>query len=1036
MKVNVVCVASLFVILFVHLALSSSVSSVPFGSLLRVHGTEHFDRGHIASIHARSDPLVYEVLATFYAETQGPSWIQQCRNDALRQGCWGDQTVSACDWFGLSCDSNGNITSIVLQNNGLFGPLPSVVAQLKSLRSVDLSRNRLGPDVPASWKDLSLTKLILDETELQGSVSLGEPLQIVMQEWCVKGIAVISFRFNRVHGQFPDDFGNSCLYLEYLRITANLISGPIPSTIGNIPFLVYLEADGNMLSGPIPPSIGNLAYMIYLNLADNKLTMIPAEMSAMTSLETMDVSYNMIEGTFPSQLLSIPSLSFLNLAANRLTGPLPDAALRSPFLKRLFLSGNSFSGALPSLEPGGKLLENCSLRDVALDHNMFTGPLTSHVFDIPQLSFIDFSYNDFEGPFDFVRVGEALVGSYLSFVSFEGNWRMNLNGTVVPPNLLFTRDNTITYRENSFVCSGVALSVVPSLSIRVPPSYFSYENCQCMPYTVGLPPSDCYSCPANGECIGGGNFVFWNQGYYPIISPANGAVFALARCLDTTFSFSDSNCCPSGNCSASFMNVSQNDQASWCNAGSSSRLCSRCSCPESGSSCHVYADFKCVSCHSTGMILASVLSVVAAVLLFLVLLRFVSRAFKSPTYTSSPAGKEKTTYFTSLMDDETRRLSSLVQVFVNYLQILAALLKNSAVEQESLIWVAHAVSWSLFSPSQSTGLSCLFPSLHSPDTSFLFLISIPVVLIAVLVLVSFISQFFMEMRGVFGGRGPYTELLSIVTAKPTGTGEASLVSATWKRKWVLLSSKLAFLVIPLLYFGITNQTLSTFSCNDEPFTGRSYMNSAPWIECSDSNPTYRHLKAVSIVSLVVYVIGIPVLQGVCLLFVRHHRESSQISYCMSGLLSPYQRNVFYYSVVIVVRRLLLAVFLATVSQSSAWRQFGVLVVLLGSLVIHIKLYPWKTVVGNRCEEAALYALIVLQGALMQFDGSNVDQSSSQGTYAPGPNSSKTSSSTVSLVIVSLFICLSIGAVMLGCIMHSLWRCVRLRKALNESRMQF
>ena len=77
------------------------------------------------------------MLKKFYLLTNGDGWINNTN--------W-KTYIDCCDWFGVVCDQEGNITSLNLTNNNLIGDLNSSIDSLLNLtflQEIDLSVNKL-----------------------------------------------------------------------------------------------------------------------------------------------------------------------------------------------------------------------------------------------------------------------------------------------------------------------------------------------------------------------------------------------------------------------------------------------------------------------------------------------------------------------------------------------------------------------------------------------------------------------------------------------------------------------------------------------------------------------------------------------------------------------------------------------------------------------------------------------------------------------------------------------------------------------------
>jgi len=66
--------------------------------------------------------------------------------------------------------------------------------------------------------------------------------------------------------------------LRHLFAQENLLSGPIPASLGNIPNLQWVRLSDNQLAGPLPPELAKALGLEELLLAGNRLSgPVPSE---------------------------------------------------------------------------------------------------------------------------------------------------------------------------------------------------------------------------------------------------------------------------------------------------------------------------------------------------------------------------------------------------------------------------------------------------------------------------------------------------------------------------------------------------------------------------------------------------------------------------------------------------------------------------------------------------------------------------------------------------------------------------------------
>ncbi|XP_062014689.1 probable LRR receptor-like serine/threonine-protein kinase At1g07650 [Rosa rugosa] len=230
-----------------------------------------------------------------------------------------------------NCSISSNvchIESIYLTGQDLDGVLPASLAKLPYLKQVNLGQNDLSGSIPREWAS---TKL------------------------------------------------------EFLVLSVNNLSGPIPGYLGNITTLRALALESNLFSGPIPSDLGKLINMEILYLRANNLTgELPVALTNLAKLKVLQIGSNNFTGRIPNYFQSWKDLQSLEMQASGLEGPLPSIL----FLFRRDLSFNRLEGAIPNF---GNIMQ---LSTIYLTSNLLTG-LPDWIKSRDSRYNIDISYNNF-----------------------------------------------------------------------------------------------------------------------------------------------------------------------------------------------------------------------------------------------------------------------------------------------------------------------------------------------------------------------------------------------------------------------------------------------------------------------------------------------------------------------------------------------------------------------------------------------------------------------------------------------------------------
>ncbi|KAI9326177.1 hypothetical protein BDR26DRAFT_877910 [Obelidium mucronatum] len=141
-------------------------------------------------------------------------------------------------------------------------------------------------------------------------------------------LTVLNLQNNALNGSIPIDI-MKLIHLEYLNLSCNQLSGKIPVELAHtLSKLTSLYLHKNRLTGPLPSTLGNLLLLKELQLNDNLLTgRIPPFLGMLSQLEYLHLNNNLLTGPVPEEIGSLDQLKMLHLLGNSLFGPLPAAVV-------------------------------------------------------------------------------------------------------------------------------------------------------------------------------------------------------------------------------------------------------------------------------------------------------------------------------------------------------------------------------------------------------------------------------------------------------------------------------------------------------------------------------------------------------------------------------------------------------------------------------------------------------------------------------------------------------------------------------------
>lgn len=135
--------------------------------------------------------------------------------------------------------------------------------------------------------------------------------------------------------------------------------------------VTVLIATGMGLSGPIPDTtLGKLSKLQSLDLSNNRISALPSDFWSLTTLKSLNLSFNQISGSFPSNVGNFGQLESLDLSHNNFSGQIPEAVDSLVSLRVLKFDHNGFQMSIPR-----GLLGCQSLVSLDLSSNQLEGSL-------------------------------------------------------------------------------------------------------------------------------------------------------------------------------------------------------------------------------------------------------------------------------------------------------------------------------------------------------------------------------------------------------------------------------------------------------------------------------------------------------------------------------------------------------------------------------------------------------------------------------------------------------------------------------------
>ncbi|CAL5004957.1 unnamed protein product [Urochloa decumbens] len=289
--------------------------------------------------------------------------------------CWNKNShlytidFSKNNFWGEIPSTIGSLSSLVtlhLSNNNLSGILPNSLQSCNMLMFLDLGENNLSGNIPKWIGDglQTLVLLILGSNQFSGEI----PEELSQ----LHALQYLDFSSNKLSGPVPHFLGNLTAmhlgspvwdlaappFLEfmvygvggaYFSVYTDTLEGTWKGEIliftRILIFLKIIDLSANQLTGEIPSEIGFLSALYSLNLSRNHIGgSIPDEIGNLRNLESLDLSWNDLSGSIPQSLASLTSLGYLNLSYNDLSGKIPSEIELETFGEDSYLGNVNLCG--------------------------------------------------------------------------------------------------------------------------------------------------------------------------------------------------------------------------------------------------------------------------------------------------------------------------------------------------------------------------------------------------------------------------------------------------------------------------------------------------------------------------------------------------------------------------------------------------------------------------------------------------------------------------------------------------------------------
>lgn len=354
-----------------------------------------------------------------------------------------------------------------INNNKNINEIDQVVPNkndiIQSITDLDLAESKLNGYITPSLSIFpNLKHLVLSRNKLCGKLE-GNVFSLL------PNLIYLDLSYNEFQEEISDSFYSSLKNIEYLNISFNKIKSNISPRIKEMSKIKILIANDNDFYGKLPDEFYELENLELINFDNNNIKHdknlllhgnIFSGIKRLKNLKILSITNHGIDNQeYSKEKLSINSIDFsplkflnnINLRGNDLVGTVPSSLFDIPFLTFLDLSDNQFD----NIEP----FSHENLMELNLSFNI----LSSFIIEkggLPQLNRLSLQNNKLKEGLDIILSITSLVSLDISNNNFSTDLSLYINNIISLSKLKYLSLSHNDFKGKFFIpCDSNLLSI-------------------------------------------------------------------------------------------------------------------------------------------------------------------------------------------------------------------------------------------------------------------------------------------------------------------------------------------------------------------------------------------------------------------------------------------------------------------------------------------------------------------------------------------------------------------------------------------------